>query len=85
MTISPLWPKERKSMIIDAEITVTIPVKAEVEPFTDSYGQQNAALTEAWVQFTTLSELRWKRTALMLSDVEKIEHAALKTIKEGAK
>ena len=70
-------------MIVDAEITVTIPVRAEVEPFTDTYGRQNAVLNEAWVQFLTLSQLRWKRHVLMMSDVEKIENAALKTINEG--
>ena len=60
-------------MIIDAEITVTIPVRVSIT--------EEASIDEAWVQFVTLSELRWKRAALSGLDRVCIEAAA----KKGAK
>ena len=59
--------------IIDAEITVTIPVRVSIT--------EEAMIDEAWVQFVTLSDLRWKRAALHGFDRIRIESAA----KKGAK
>ena len=60
-------------MIIDAEITVTIPVRVSIT--------KESTIDEAWVQFVTLSDLRWKRAALSGFDQIRIEAAAAKELK----
>ena len=60
-------------MIIDAEITVTIPVRVSIT--------EESTIDEAWVQFVTLSDLRWKRAALHGFDQIRIEAAAAKELK----